>query len=220
MFIAASQIAAQQYLLRMVPRGYHWWTSGVCSRADLELRSKKYDEHYGTSLNRARCSYRKLKGLANAKLVAVELVSGEFLWFLLATDGLGPIRDNKKLLDARANNGRIKWGNDYVLYEAKRPKAHGGGTHWSWFFQPQAQAEIQHYIDVLIKEDPGNMGHFIEQLCRRPMHSGVRSFIGKTIRLAAKKWAAIHQGRPWPGRDPMKPLPILDSFRPSQQQSG
>lgn len=220
MFIATSQIAAQQYLLRMVPRGYHWWTSGVCSRADLELRSKKYDEHYGASLNRAQCSYRKLKGLANSKLVAVELVSGEFLWFLLATDGLGPIRDNTKLLDARTNNGRIKWGSEYVLFEAKRLKIHGGGTHWSWFFQPKTQSEIQHYIGVLIKEEPENMRFFIEQLCRRPMHSGVRSFIGKTIRLAAKNWAAVHPGRPWSARDPMKPLPILDSFRPSQQQSG
>lgn len=217
MFIAASQIAAQQYLLRMVPRGYHWWTSGVCSRADLEERSKKYYEHYGTSLNRAQSSYRKFKGLANAKLVAVELISGEFLWFLLATDGLGPIRENKKLLDARENNGRIKWGNDYVLYKAKRLKIHGGGKHWSWFFQPKTQAEIQHYISVLIKEEPENMGFFIEQLCRRPMHSGVRSFIGRVIRQTAKSWTAVHPSRPWPARDPMKPLPILNSFRASKQ---
>lgn len=217
MFIAATQIAAQQYLLRLVPRGYHWWTSGVCSRADLELRSKKYDEHYGTSLNRAQCSYRKLKGLANAKLVAVELVSGEFLWFLLATDGLGPIRDNKKLLDARTNNGRIKWGNDYVLYEARRPKIHGGGTHWSWFFQPVTQKEIEHYMGVLIKEEPENMAFYIEQLCRRPMHSGVRSFVGRVIRQNAKHWAAAHPSRPWPARDPMKSLPILNAFRASKQ---
>ena len=216
MFIAASQIAAQQYLLRLVPRGYHWWTSGVCSRADLDSRSLKYDEHYGTSLNRSQCSYRKSKGLANAKLVAVELVSGEYLWFLLATDGLGPIRDNKKLLDARTNDGRIKWGNDYVLYEADRPKEHGGGKHWSWFFQPQTQKEIDHYIGVLIKKEPENMAFFIEQLCRRPMHSGIRSFVGRTIRRATKNWAAVHPARPWPGRDPLKPLPILNAFRSSK----
>lgn len=216
MFIAATQIACQQYISRLVPRGYHWWTSGICSRADLESRSEKYDEHYGTSLNQAKCHYRKSKGLANAKLVAIELVSGEFLWFLLATDGLGPIRDNTKLLDARENSGRIKWGDDYVFFEAIRPKIHGGGKHWSWFFQPQKQKEIEHYIDVLVKQEPENMKFFIDQLCNRPMHSGVRSFCAKAIRRAAKTWANVHPKRPWPGRDPLKSLPILNSFRSSK----
>jgi len=216
MFIADTQVACQQYLLRMIPRGYVWWTSGVCSSEDLDSRSSKYEEHYGTKLNSARCYYRKTKGLANAKLVAVKQIDGNFIWFLIATDGLGLIRENKKLLDTRTNSGRIKWGEDYVLYEAVRPRVHGGGKHWSWFVQPKKQKEIEHYIGYLIKNEPEKMKYYIEMQCRRPMHSGIRSFLTRIIRRTAKNWSAVHPRRPWQARDPATPLPILNSFRGSK----
>ena len=64
-----SQIEAQRFLLKLVPRGYHWWLSGVeKDKAALENRRLKYVEFYGSELSPAKKAYRKKKGLANTHL--------------------------------------------------------------------------------------------------------------------------------------------------------
>ena len=100
-----SQIEAQRFLLKLVPRGYHWWLSGVeKDKAALENRRQKYVEFYGSELSPAKKAYRKKKGLANTHFISVALpiniFEGGFIWFLICTDGAGPIRENIKLKDA------------------------------------------------------------------------------------------------------------------------
>ncbi|PIQ24508.1 hypothetical protein COW64_18745 [bacterium (Candidatus Blackallbacteria) CG18_big_fil_WC_8_21_14_2_50_49_26] len=224
MFLAASQIAAQQYLLRMIPRGYWYWLSGTCSTPDeLKKRAEKYAEFYGTNLSPSKRAYRKSKGLASALMVAcplpTEVMEDGYQWFLIATDGDGVIRDNTKLKDARVNAGRIKWGEDYVLYEAARPREHGGGTHWSWFFQPQKQKELDFYIGKLLKQSPEELPNFFAAQLRRPMHSGIRSFMTRLHRRAHQNHVKMYPNREWTGRDPLKPLPILNSYRKSTQST-
>jgi len=220
MFIAASQIACQQYILRMVPRGYWWWTSGTCTTLDeLKSRGEKYAEFYGTKLSPSQRAYRKSKGLAGSLLVAcplpTEVLDGGYMWFLLSTDGAGEIRNNAKLKDARDNSGRIQWGEDYVLYQANRSREHGGGSHFSWFVQPKKQKELDFYVGKLLKEAPGELPAFFAAQLHRPMHSGVRSYLSRLIRRAAQNFSRMYPDRKWTGRDPMKPLPILNSFRKS-----
>jgi hypothetical protein len=220
MFLATSQIAAQQYLLRMTPRGYWYWLGGICSSLDeLNKRAAKYAEYYGTDLSPSKRSYRKSKGLASALMVACKLPSevldGGYQWFLIATDGMGEIRNNKKLKDARTNAGRIVWGEDYVLYEADRPREHGGGRHWSWFIQPAKQKELDFYVGKLLKEAPDELSAFITMQLRRPLHSGIRSYLSRLIRRANQNFTRMYPNREWKGRDPAQPLPILNSFRKS-----
>jgi hypothetical protein len=106
MKLCNSQLEAQRFLLRLVPKGYWWWLSGQeISKADLESRHTKYAEFYGCDLSPAKKTYRKKNGLANTHFVAValppEIMEGGYMWFLIATDGKGEIRDNTKLQDCR-----------------------------------------------------------------------------------------------------------------------
>lgn len=224
MFMATSQIAAQQYLLRMIPRGYWHWIGGTCSSLDeLKMRAEKYAEFYGTDLSPSKRAYRKSKGLASALMVACklpnEVLEGGYQWFLIATDGDGAIRDNKKMKDARVNAGRIKWGEDYVLYEATRPREHGGGTHWSWFMQPGKQKELDFYTGKLLKEAPHELPAFFTMQLRRPMHSGIRSYLSRLLRRAHQNYSRMYPSHEWTGRDPERPLPILNGYRKSTQST-
>ena len=224
MFIATSQIAAQQYLLRMIPRGYWYWLSGTCSTLDeLKMRAEKYAEFYGTNLSPSKRAYQKSKGLASALMVAcplpTEVMEDGYQWFLIATDGDGAIRDNKKMKDARVNAGRITWGEDYVLYQANRSREHGGGEHWSWFVQPQKQKELDFYLGKLLKEAPHELPAFFTMQLRRPMHSGIRSFLSRLHRRTHHNFTRMYPGKQWTGRDPLKPLPILNSYRKSTQST-
>ena len=212
-----SQIDAQRFLLRMIPKGYHWWICGVePDKASLDNRQEKYAEFYGCDLSPAKKSYRKKKGLANTHFVTValppEIQDGGFMWFLIANDGLGNIRQNMKLRDARTNLGRITWG-DYVMFEAPRHREEGGGTRWSWYLKTELQKELDHHVGVLLKESPNDLKSFFEMQLRRPMHHGIRHYLTRLLRRAFQNFSRMYPGRTWMGRDPEMPLPILSSFK-------
>jgi len=216
-----SQIEAQRFLLQMVPKGYHWWIEGRAnSKADLENRHQKYAEIYGVDLPPAKRAYQKKKGLAQAHFVAaplpLEVLDGGYTWFLLATDGLGSIRENSKLKNALTNAGRVVW-DDYVMYEAPRHRLEGGGMRWSWYLHPQTQKELDYYVGQLLKTAPHELKAFFESQCRRPMHHGIRHYLSRLLKKAHQNFCRMYPGKPWPARDPLKSLPILNSFRPSAQ---
>ena len=215
--IFKSQIDGQRFVGRMVPSGYHWWVGGVAiSISELEKRHDKYREHYGCDLSPAKKSYRKKKGLANTHFIAAPLprdvMDGGYIWFLLATDGLGPVRENSKLKDACTKPGRIIWG-DYVLYDAPRHRLEGGGTRWSWYLKPTVQQELDHYIGVLLKQAPGELNGFLDAQVRRPLHHGVRHYLTRLIRRSHQNYTRMYPGKPWPARNPAIPLPILSSYK-------
>jgi hypothetical protein len=221
MLIFDTQIAAQQHLLRQVVRGYRFWTSGVAKTPEkLSALSEKFAEGYGTRMGKDRRHYRRKKGLVNAQAMAATLPNGQYLWFLVATDGVGPVRDQEKLLDAWTNSGRITWNGDYLLYEAKRPREHGGGTHWSWFLLPQRESEIANYMTHLVKTAPHDLNYYIQMQMHRPMHSGVRSQLTRILKSTKKLLERTQPDRKWPSVYPDKPLPILDGFRKRKEDSG
>lgn len=221
MLIFDTQIAAQQHLLRQVVRGYHLWTSGIAKTPEkLSALAEKFAEAYGTRLGKDRRHYRRKKGLANAHAIAAPLPNGQYLWFLVVTEGIGPVRQRENLLDALVNAGRITWNSDYLLYEAKRPREHGGGTHWSWFLLPRRESEIADYMIHLVKTMPQELGFYIEQQMHRPMHSGVRSQLTRILKSAKKLFEKTRPDRKWPSAHPGKPLPILNGFRKRTEDSG
>lgn len=211
-----SQMATQKFLLLMVAKGYHWWTSSIeKDKASLENRREKFAEFYGCDLTPAKKSYRKKKGLANSHFISVplpnEVHEGGYMWFLIATDGIGPIRENTKLKDANTNPGRIVWG-DYVMYAAPRHALEGGGVRWTWYLQPQIQKELDHYVGVLLKTSPADLKAFFEMQCRRPMHHGIRHYLTRLLRRAHHNFTKMYPGKIWTARDPELPLPIIASF--------
>jgi hypothetical protein len=212
------QIDAQRFLLQMVPKGYFWWCSGIENNlAALEKRNVRFHEFYGCEFAPSKKSYRKKHGLANTLFFAVklppEIQEGGYLWYLLATDGNGTIRENSKLKDSRVNTGRITWGKDYVLYCAPRERREGGGTRWSWYLQPSVQKELDYYVGKLLKSAPFELKGFFESQVRRPMHHGVRHFLSRLLRRAHHNFTRMYPTQKWIARDPSLPLPIITGYR-------
>lgn len=216
------QSDAQRFLLRMVPKGFHWWVGGVVKdRAKLDQLAEKFSEHYGTDLKPWERAYRKKKGLANTHLVAAPLpadeLEGGYIWFLIATDGVGPIRENSKLKDAWTNSGRITW-NDYVLYESQRHRLEGGGTRWSWHIKPEVQKQLDCYVGQLLKTAPHELPGFLAMQARRPMHHGIRVWLTRLIKRAHQNFTRMHLGKEWRGPDPAKPLPSFGQYKKIEEQ--
>lgn len=214
-----SQMEAQRFLLQMVAKGFHWWVSGIePDKEKLMKRHEKYAEHYGCDLSPAKKSYRKAQGFAKTQFIVASLpqdeFSGGYIWFLIATDGNGEIRENSKLKDARTNAGRITW-NDYVMYEAPRHRLEGGGTRWSWYIKPQCQKELDHYVGVLLKQNPADLRGFFDIQCHRPMHHGIRHYLTRLIRRSHQNFTKMYPDKKWTARDPSKPLPIMSSYKSS-----
>ena len=212
-----TQMDTQRFLLMMVAKGYRWWLSGVeKDKLGLENRREKYAEFYGCDLSPAKKSYRKKKGLANSHFISVplpnEVHEGGYMWFLICTDGLGPVRENTKLKDADTNAGRITWG-DYVMYCAPRHALEGGGVRWTWYLKPQVQKELDHYVGVLLKTSPGDLKAFFEMQIRRPMHHGIRHYLTRLIKRAHHNFSKMYPNNIWTARDPEAPLPILSSYK-------
>lgn len=211
------QSEAQRFILRMVPQGYFKYLFGIAkSLSDLEHLHTKYAEFYGCDLTPAQRSYRKSKGLANTHFISApaanEELEGGYHWYLLISDGDGPIAQNAKVKDVRLPHSHIIW-NDYVLRKAPRPRELGGGERWSWYLNEQTKKELDHHVGVLLKGEPSGLKGFFEAQCKRPMHFGVRNFIARLITRAEHNFSRMYPGRTWPARDPKQPLPIISSYK-------
>lgn len=207
-----SQTRAQQYLLRIVPKGYHHHTGGTVAAHKLDELAYKFSEKYDTDIKDARRYKLRKKKVATARFLVCQLPDGRYLWFLVATDGSGRIHEEETLRDARLSSERMIWNGEYILLKTNRPSYYGGGKHWSWWMLPTTQQEISAYVDHLAKEGDLRLKSYLAELQHRPLHSGVRLQLGKIYRRAYRILQACHPAMQWPGPDMDKPLPWLGKF--------
>jgi hypothetical protein len=217
----SSQIRAQSFIQRMVAKGeYQYWMSGIVnSKAELDAKHKIFAEAFGTDLSPSAKLYRrKKKGLANTTWVSAPLPvfenEGGYIYFLLATDGIGEIRKNSKLQDAWSQSQRLTWG-DYVLFPAARHRLQGGGVRWSWYIKKEKQRVLEFYCHrcVLDKNSFELRSFFEDDLLRRPLHHGVRDFVKRLLKHSHHDWMKLWPGFKWPARDPNLPLPFINGFK-------
>lgn len=212
----STQIRAQSAIQRYVAKGHRYYLSGkVASKAELDALHEKYKEPFGIDLSPSKKHYRKKCGLPMASWVSAPLPKGEidggYVWFLLMT-GLNfeehsPARVAK---DAWNPMQRLVWG-DYVLHLAPRHRLQGGGLRWSWYIVPQVQKELQYYISVCLKTQPGELYSFWAAQMKRPLHHGVRHWLSHQLERCQRSYSKMYPGKPWPG--PYLPLPFISGFK-------
>jgi hypothetical protein len=215
-----SQFKAQRFVLMMVAKGYQYYLSGVATaKEELDNRHRQYREFYHCDLSPAEKIRRKKKGLANTHFVTCPLppdeLDGGYLWILLATDGVGEVRENKKLRDGWDKGQRMTWG-DYVMVQTtreKNAKGQGGGERWSFYLKPDVKRLLDKTANYYVKNEPTQLRGFFEAQVRRPMHFGIRNALTRMIKRTHQHFTMAYPGRPWPARDPGKPLPIIDGFK-------
>ncbi len=208
-----------QHLTRAVAKDqYTFWTGGEIAREKVSALSAKFSESYGTELPRHTRHYRKGKGLANARLFILDLDERQHAtWILVATNGVGLVKEQEKLLDTRTSSGRLVVG-DYLLQDTTRPKEHGGGTHWSWWIRTKTAGELQAYAAHLVKEDPEELWEFLRLQVRRPLMSGTRSQVRRLLIGTQKLFERVRPGQVWKGPVP-DDLPFLGTFLPNRTES-
>lgn len=212
MKITATQTDAEKLILRYVSQNkYYWWTSGIIDGDINKLTrlSDKFAENYGTLRPAHWKAYMSRKGRARAFCVAYELPNGKgrYRWYLLATDGSGPIRELEQLKDAR--QVAIDVG-DLVLKEVVRPSEFGGGRRWTYLVERRVESSQDKYLFDLVKQGKDKeLAVALRYVCGYTMHSGVRSWVRRQIRSKHSLWSKFWPNRPWPGPDPDGSLPVV-----------
>ena len=212
-----SQFRLQQYILRIIARGNHNWTGGIIAAVKLDDLAGKFAEKYGTDIKDAKRYQLKKKKVATSRFLVAQLPDGCYIWFLVATDGVGRVHSEEMLRDATLSSERIIWNGEYILLKTNRPYFHGGGKHWSWWMLPTKEQEISAYVDHLAKEGDPRLKTYIAELQGRPLHSGIRSQLWKIYRRAHRILQTCHPEILWPGPDMGEPLPWVSKFYPAQR---
>lgn len=215
-----TQIEAQRAISRLIS-AYPLWTTGEIAADKWPAFVTKLAARDAIDLSPAARQWRKRRGECSAHLIGAHLPLGEstverLRWVLLVTEGgRGAVKEQERLRDARTD--RLVWG-DYVLLYLTRPRAHGGGSRWTWCLRPQIERQEANYLHALAQaagraRDGRRLDAYVRQsLLRRPLHSGVRTQVAKMLRRAQTLWARHSDGAPWPSVDPGQ-LPHLGAYR-------
>lgn len=190
--VPITKAAALRYVLECVENGYHHHTHGRVPAEKVESFVARMSSNYSVHATRGARAWARKKGLASTRLVMYPLTdeSGDWLFFMVATDGVGPVHDEQSLGDARKPGERVQWCEQYKdgsvrpQYElVGRPvRSRTGSTHrWTWAMTPACFAVMKDWIDVGAQrvrssgdKDPTRLVAAVDALRKMPGFRGVR----------------------------------------------
>jgi len=132
MFLQKNKTVAMQRLLEHFSHGYYYYQKGFVNPLKLKKLIIKFCDLYKIQSTRNQKYYRKTKNQANTFFTCYPVNqhgSVVFIWFLLATDGVGKIHDLEKLNDGRNPQNRINWDFDYEIVKIS---SKGKKTAFTW----------------------------------------------------------------------------------------
>lgn len=162
--VPTTKSAAMRYMLEAVEHGYHHYHFGVLPSEKVLSVATRLAEKYNVLATRSAREYAKKKNRACARLVLFPLDDqrdnydpakvatedrtlrsyrprGSWVYYLLATDGTGPVHEQEKLRDAR-EEPRLQWQRYYLTQAGLQPQyelvarpvrsRNGTAYHWTW----------------------------------------------------------------------------------------
>lgn len=190
--VPITKAAALRYVLECVENGYHHHTSGTLPATKVAMFVHKMADQYAIHATRGARAWARQKHRACTRLVMYPLVheSEDWIFVLLATDGIGLVHDQQALGDARKPGERLQWlekyknGNVLPQYElVGRPvRSRTGASHrWTWRMTEGCFQTMKHWIDVGAqrvrsseKKDPKRLVDAVDALRKMPGFRGVR----------------------------------------------
>jgi hypothetical protein len=190
--VPRTKAAALRYVLECVENGYHHHATGRLPAAKVAAFVAKMADLYAIHATRGARAWARHKGRACTRLVLFPLTdeSGDWLFFLLATEGAGPVHDQQSLGDARKPAELVRWCEQYKdgsvrpQYElVGRPvRARKGATHrWTWAMTESCYAVMKNWIDVGAQrvrssgeKNPARLVAAVDALRKMPGFKGVR----------------------------------------------
>jgi len=141
--VALTKSAAMRYIAETVGHGYFLFQSGSVPAAKLPRLIEKFDREYRVLATRGMRDNDRIRGRSCARLIVfpkvsfpVEKSEGEWIFWLLATEGGGPLPAEKSTMDARNKVTRLRWEGQYELVSRPVRRRNGDLDYvWTWVFQ-------------------------------------------------------------------------------------
>jgi hypothetical protein len=141
--VALTKSAAMRYIAETVGHGYVLFQSGTVSASKLPKLIEKFDREYRVLATRGMRDNDRIRGRSCARLIVFPKVSspvvqpdGEWLFWLLATEGDGLLPTEKSTTDARNKASRLRWEGQYELVSRPVRRRNGDLDYvWTWVFQ-------------------------------------------------------------------------------------
>ena len=206
--VPATNTAAIRYLMECVVAGYIFFTAGRLAAAKVPVFCAKMHERYSVLASRNARAWARQKGRANARLVLVPAddgkPAGEWLFWLLATAGTGPVHESETLSDARSPDTRIGWPKNYgrdglqdwhPMYTLSARPVHSvkrGVIHrLTWTMSPRFYEQMQAWVQRAAGrarsstgKDTTHLQKAVEALRRLPGFKSVREQKRQMLREA------------------------------------
>lgn len=204
-----------QRIQQLSIRGYHWYTSGTVPYSKAQKLAAKFNALYGIDCNENQRSYRRTKGIANAKLLLYPVKdSRTFLWWLLVTDGIGDAHKKEQLSKVTDAQKRLKWNDEYELVQMTREGKKEPVITWritkkyitAWHFRIKKSVR---------KKSTEDLRQTIWSLQRVPAFSEVRNQVKVLRNQIQKEWKRSKKES-----DTMPPMnPLIPYVRTADTES-
>lgn len=186
--IAITKSAAMRYIAETAGHGYYLFQTGTVSAEKILQLIEKFEKHYRVLATRGMRDNDRLRGRSCARLVLfpedshpVERPKREWLFWLMATDGVGALVDEKCTLDARQPATRLPWLKQYHLVSRPVRRRNGELAYvWTWVMQEHYIARWRHLITKAAgrvrsskERKPDFLIKLVESLRRVPGFQGI-----------------------------------------------
>lgn len=128
--------------------GYTRYTRGKIKPKKAKILIYKFEDRYGISLTKQQRWYRKKKGEAQACLYLLqEKNDTDIQFFLLVSDGDGPVVDLETLYDFTSKEHRLVLDGFEFLRVAKK-----GGQRWTWRMTSDRYMNLRKKVEKYVKQ--------------------------------------------------------------------
>lgn len=152
--VAVTKTAAMRYIAEAAGHGYHLFQTGEVQAKKVLSLIEKFDRQYRVLATRGMRDNERSRGRSCARLILfpkdsypVERPDREWLFWLMATDGVGILAEEKCTRDARNPSTRLPWLKQYELVSRPVRRRNGDLDHvWTWVLQDAFMARWRHAL--------------------------------------------------------------------------
>lgn len=152
--VAVTKTAAMRYIAETAGHGYHLFQTGTVPAKKVLSLIEKFDLQYRVLATRGMRDNDRSRGRSCARLILfpkdsypVEKPDREWLFWLMATDGVGTLAEEKCTRDARNPSTRLPWLKQYELVSRPVRRRNGDLDHvWTWVLQDAFMARWRHAL--------------------------------------------------------------------------
>ncbi|OIQ94811.1 hypothetical protein GALL_231660 [mine drainage metagenome] len=199
-------IRTMQLIQLAVSRGFHRWTGGVVRYDRAEKLAEKFTDIYGVNPDRAHDMRLRRAGAARSRLVFLpDSALLSFVWWLLVSEGAGPVVEGEQLRDATDRRNRIML-RDWELLRAPRRQTHEA-VAWTWRLpEKEFQARLALACAVATHESAKQAQALIDAMRSWPGFHGIAqqrreiqdAMVGARRKVGRGDALALPPHPPWP----------------------